>query len=170
MKLSTRARYALQSMIVISRFSENGKPISLEQVAQITDLSRRYLEQLVIGLKKAALVKGISGRSGGYLLAHAAKDIKIGQIIEAAIGPINIVECVLRPETCSKAEICECRCLYWLINNGITQVLNECSLADLSDKNWLRRLKASVQQAPNGRPAGQANTKTRSSISLCSTG
>ena len=165
MKLSTRARYALQSMIVIARYSENGKPVSLERVAQITDLSRRYLEQLVIGLKEAALVKGISGRSGGYLLARAAGDIKIGQIIEAAIGPINIVDCVLQPDTCLRSDICECRCLYWLINNGITQVLNECSLADLSDKEWLRKLRVSVPQATHDRSAGH-----RHAVSHCSTG
>jgi len=137
MKLSTRARYALRSMIAISQLSRNGKPISLEQVAKKTKISRRYLEQLVIGLKKASLLKGVSGRSGGYLLARSAEEIKIGQIVEAAIGPINIVHCVRDPESCMKSDGCECRLLYCLINNGITRILNEYSLANLSDKKSL---------------------------------
>ncbi len=134
MKLSTQARYALHAMIVISRLSDGDQPVSLKRVASITHLSRRYLEQLVIGLKKSSLLKGINGRGGGYLLACSAEDIKIGQVVEAVIGPINIVDCILQPDTCLQSDLCECRCLYKQINDQIVQVLNQYSLADLSKK------------------------------------
>ena len=146
MKLSTRARYALRSMIAIDRLTNDGKPASLKRVSRLTRTSRRYLEQLAIGLKDAALLKGVSGRSGGYLLARPAREIKVGQIVEAAIGPIAIADCLQEQEICIQADFCECRCLYMLINERIKQVLNEYSLADLSDKKLIKQLYGSMTQ------------------------
>jgi Rrf2 family cysteine metabolism transcriptional repressor len=146
MKFSTRARYALRSMITIARLSnKNGKPASLEQVAKVTQISRRYLEQLAIALKNARLLRGISGKGGGYLLASPPEEIKIGRIIEAAIGPISIVDCIRQPESCLKTDLCECRLVYLLINTRITQVLNEFSLADLADTDALKKIAAQIK-------------------------
>jgi len=133
-------------MIAISRLSKNDKPVSLERVAKSTQVSRRYLEQLAIGLKKASLLRGVSGRSGGYLLACPAKDISIGQVFAATIGPINIVDCVLHPEKCLKSDICECRMLYSFINRRIDQVLNEVTLADIAEGNWQDRFEVEVAE------------------------
>ncbi len=140
MKLSTRARYALRAMVVIARHSDAASPMSLEKVAKATRISRRYLEQLAMSLKGAALLRSVSGRKGGYSLARPAEQISIGQIVEASIGPINVVECVGSPGICIKADLCECRLLYMLINRGIKDVLNRHSLADLADRDWLRKL------------------------------
>jgi Rrf2 family protein len=138
MKLSTRARYALRMMVVFARQHEGGtKVVSLNEVASESNVSRRYLEQLVIGLKNGALIRGKSGKGGGYTLAQPVDQIKIRQIIESAIGPINIVECVLQPELCLKSDFCECRALYGLINKRITSVLDEIVLADLIDGDRL---------------------------------
>jgi Rrf2 family protein len=138
MKLSTRARYALRMMVVFAR-QDGDKPsvVNLNEVANEANVSRRYLEQLVIGLKNGALIRGKSGKGGGYVLARPADQIKIRQIVESAIGPINIVECVLQPEMCLKSDFCECRSLYGLINKKITSVLDGIVLADLVDGDRL---------------------------------
>jgi Rrf2 family protein len=142
MKLSTRARYALHSMITITRLSgEAGEPVSLGEVAKRTHISRRYLDQLAAALRNATLLRSVSGRGGGYTLARRPEDISIGQIVEASIGPVNIVDCVRQPLTCLKSDQCECRWLYSLINNRITAALDEYSLADLVKKNWVEKMK-----------------------------
>ncbi len=135
MKLSTRARYAIRAMIQIARNSKEGQPVSLNVIAEQTSVSKRYLEQLVIPLKTAGLIRGISGKNGGYVLARPSDNIRIGEVVQAAIGPINIVNCVNEPDLCLKAELCECRPLYTLINEKIVDAMNEFSLADLADKN-----------------------------------
>jgi Rrf2 family protein len=124
-------------MVVFARQANGGEVVSLNDVSKEANVSRRYLEQLVIGLKNGALIRGKSGKGGGYALARPADQIKIRQIVESAIGPINIVDCVLNPETCLKSDICECRLLYKLINNRITGVLDNLALADLVDGNRL---------------------------------
>ena len=135
--------------MALSRMGE-GKAISLDRVAKATQISRRYLEQLAMSLRTASLVRSVAGRNGGYLLAQPAKEIRLGRIIEASIGPINIVECVGRPETCLKADVCECRLLYSMVNQRIETAFNEFTLADLSDKKWRRRMARRLEGMKSG--------------------
>jgi len=131
MKLSTRARYCLRMMVEIARETREGGTVSLSSIAGKTGISRRYLEQLAIPLKNASLIRGTAGKAGGYTLTDAAGNITAGRIIEAAIGPVNIVECVDEPEMCIKSDLCECRPVYELINRRIKEVLYDISLEDL---------------------------------------
>ena len=144
MRLSTRARYTLRSMIAIALQADGSKPVSLEKIAHGTQVSKRYLEQLAIALKRASLLRAVSGRGGGYVLARPAEEMKVGEIIEAAIGPINVVDCVGQPDVCLKADTCECRLIYMLINKRIKDVLNEYSLADLADRKWVKGMTAEL--------------------------
>lgn len=148
MKLSTRARYALQLMVAIARSSDGRQPVSLDKVARSTRISKRYLEQLAAALKKKSLLESAAGRSGGYLLARSAEEIRVGHIIEAGIGPINIVDCVMKPEICMSAEVCECRPIYQLLNRRIKNVLNDYSLADLADDQWLITARKELSKCP----------------------
>ena len=137
MKLSTRARYAIRAMVAVARLSPADQPISLERVARGTRVSKGYLEQLAISLKRAGLVRGVAGRNGGYLLARPAEEMLIGEIVEAAIGPINIVDCVQEPEICMKSDCCECRNLYSLVNNRIRDTFNSLTLADMAEHSLM---------------------------------
>jgi Rrf2 family protein len=119
-------------MVEIARHARAGDTVSLADVADRTEISRRYLDQLAVGFKNATLIRGIAGKGGGYILVRPAEEIQIGHVIAAAIGPINIVECVGRPDSCPKADRCECRFIYTLINDRINEVLSEISLADLA--------------------------------------
>jgi Rrf2 family protein len=138
MKLSTRARYSLRMMLYFARLTEDGTVVSLHEVAKRSKISRRYLEQVVIALKKASLIKGTAGKNGGYVLSRPAEQIKISEIVEAAIGPINIVNCVNQPQGCQFSDLCECRQVYQLINGKINEVLYQISLADMADRDRLK--------------------------------
>lgn len=123
----------MRAMIQIARSGRNGKPINLNEISAKTSVTRRYLEQLVIPLKNASLLKGMSGKEGGYLLAKSPEKIKVGEIVQAAIGPINIVHCVKDTDSCMKVEWCECRPLYVLLNQRIEEAFNAFTLADLAE-------------------------------------
>lgn len=140
MKLSRRVRYALRLMIDIARHGEDERPVNLSQIARSSQMPHRYLEQLVMPLRKASLVKATIGRGGGYSLGQPAGSIKIGQIVEAMTGPIQIVECIGDPQTCALIDDCQCHLLYSVINRRISQVLDDYSLADLLDASWPDRV------------------------------
>ncbi|MEW6367079.1 MAG: Rrf2 family transcriptional regulator [Acidobacteriota bacterium] len=151
MKLSTRARYALRMMLDMSRHQEDGLPVSLKEISERTRISNKYLEQLVIALKNRGLIRAVSGRGGGYFLAREPQKIKIGEIVEASIGQISIVECVGDPDLCMLSDSCECRLIWSLINKRIRNVLAEFSLADLSDRKLLAGVR---KQLADDEPAG----------------
>ena len=109
-----------------------------------------------MGLKRRGLIRGVSGRSGGYLLARPADEINVGEIIEAAIGPINIVECVRHPEECLKADVCECRWLYGKINDGIQSVLQGLTLEELAQRGWPRHVCRDIPREQHSCPTTQA--------------
>lgn len=140
MKISTRGRYALRMMLDIVRNGGEDTPVSLTAVSQRTNISHGYLEQVVLALKGARLVRGVAGRHGGYRLAKPASEITIRQILEATIGPVSVVDCVEEPEACLRAEYCECRLVYALINQRIGEVLDEFTLADLANPRWLKEV------------------------------
>lgn len=124
-------------MLDIARHGGTGSPVSLSSVSDRTDISHGYLEQLAPALRAARLVKSVAGRHGGYRLASPASEITILQIIEASIGPVCVVDCVEEPESCLKADFCECRIVYALINQRIAQVLEDFTLEDLLDPSWI---------------------------------
>jgi Rrf2 family protein len=124
-------------MLDVARNGGEEKPVSLASVAERTGISRGYLEQLVLGLRNARLVRGVAGRYGGYRLSERPSNITVGQIVEAAIGPIFLVDCVEDASACVRADFCECRVVYSLINERVAEFLREYTLADLLDPNWV---------------------------------
>ena len=136
MKLRTRERYSLRMMMSIAKLSSEKKPVGLSNVSKHSGISRRYLEQLVPPLRHASLLHAISGRDGGYLLAKGPEQIKLGEIITAALGKIAVTDCAVCADACTNSSTCNCRDLWALINYRITETLNEHSLADLLRDDW----------------------------------
>jgi Rrf2 family iron-sulfur cluster assembly transcriptional regulator len=118
-------------MLDVGRSGQTESPVSLATVAAQAGLSRGYLEQLALALRNAQLLRGQCGKGGGYRLARPTDRISVREVIEAVIGPINVVECVGSPEVCLSSEHCECRPVYALINQRITEALDGFTLADL---------------------------------------
>ena len=154
MKLSTRARYSIRLMIYLADNAGNGKPVQLGEIARNQNLSLRYLEQLVMPLKSAYLIKSVHGKHGGYYLARDAREISINEIIEASIGPIRLLDCLSEDTECGFEVHCGSRRLWGLINHQITDVLNQFMLADLSEKDMHAMLSG------GDIPAGKAVSRT----------
>ncbi len=147
MRLSTRARYALRMMLDLAKHGEGGQLVSLADVAERTDCSRGYLEQLAAALRRQRLIHGVAGKGGGYRLTRAPSDTTLREIIEASIGKISILDCLEDASTCMRADACECRLVYSLINTRITQVLEDFTLADLLDPKLKLKVKLQLGQA-----------------------
>lgn len=82
MKLSTKSRYAVSSLMELA-LSGPGKPITLSELAAKQGISLSYAEQLFAGLRDHKLVKGTRGPGGGFILAREPDTISIAEIIEA---------------------------------------------------------------------------------------
>ncbi len=131
MRLNSKARCAVHLAVAVAQ-REDGTAVSLGRVSEQTHISRRYLDKLAADLKRAQLLTGRSGRTGGYLLARPAEQISLQDVVTAVLGPINIVECVEKPETCERADDCACRTVYRYINKQVVSALQDTSLAELA--------------------------------------
>ena len=92
MKVSTRGDYAARALLSLTLHSDEpetmGLPTSVRDIAERTGLPQPYLEQILLALKGAGLVRSKRGVGGGYVLARKPSDITLGEIVSAVDGPI----------------------------------------------------------------------------------
>src|SRR6476661_10476377 len=87
MRVSTRGDYACRALLSLA-LHDNAGPTSVRDIAERTGLPQPYLEQILLALKGAGLVRSKRGVGGGYVLAHDPAEITLGQIVSAVDGPI----------------------------------------------------------------------------------
>jgi Rrf2 family protein len=87
-KVSTRGDYASRALLSLALHSDELGPTSVRDIAERTGLPQPYLEQILLALKGAGLVRSKRGVGGGYVLARPPSEITLGQIVAAVDGPI----------------------------------------------------------------------------------
>src|ERR1700736_3893580 len=87
MKVSTRGDYAARALLSLALHGLD-RPTSVKEIAERTALPQPYLEQILLALKGAGLVRSKRGVGGGYVLARPPEEITLGQIVSAGGGPI----------------------------------------------------------------------------------
>ena len=130
MDISCRGRYATRAMLELAT-SEQGKPIPLSQIAESQDISRKYLQQLMSGLRRAGLVRVVKGFKGGFMLARPPDQIRIGEILRALEGDLSLVECVRYEHVCPRNDICATRGLWTRASKVIEEFFDGVTLADV---------------------------------------
>ncbi len=113
MKFTRKTDYALRAMQNLARRyyedAEEGRlpsPVSVPVLAADSDLSLGFLSGIMARLSRKGLVKAIPGPGGGLRLARSPEGITILDIVEAAEGPINLMDCMSHPENCADASGC----------------------------------------------------------------
>jgi Rrf2 family iron-sulfur cluster assembly transcriptional regulator len=90
MKVSTRGDYASRALLSLALRAEETGPTSVRDIAERTGLPQPYLEQILLALKGAGIVRSKRGVGGGYVLARPADEITLGSIVSAVDGPIAV--------------------------------------------------------------------------------
>src|SRR5688572_16243216 len=90
MKVSTRGDYACRALLSLALQSDGVAPTSVRDIAERTGLPQPYLEQILLALKGAGIVRSKRGVGGGYVLARDPSEITLGQIVSAVDGPIAV--------------------------------------------------------------------------------
>ncbi len=136
MKLTTRGRFAVTSMIDLALYADKG-PVRLADVARRQKMSLPYLEQIFCKLRRAKLVKSVRGPGGGYMLARGADDITAGEIVEAVEGQVDISQCQ-GGATCRGGAECLAHGLWAELNVKMAEFLNSQTLQMIKDRNISR--------------------------------
>lgn len=89
-RVSTRGDYACRALLSLALHESQTGPTSVRDIAERTGLPQPYLEQILLALKGAGLVRSKRGVGGGYTLARQPEDIQLSEIISAVDGPITV--------------------------------------------------------------------------------
>ena len=105
--ISTKGRYAIRFMIDLAEQQE-GVPVPLEDIALRQEISRKYLETVVNLLVRAKLVKGASGKGGGYRLLRKPSEYTVGEILKITEGTLATVACLDEDaDICPREKVCK---------------------------------------------------------------
>lgn len=129
--ISTKGRYALRVMIDLAEH-EQGQPVPLKDIAERQGISKKYLEIIVKDLVDGKLVKGASGKGGGYVLLRRPEDYSVGEIVELMEGTLAPVACLQKDaEECPRYASCATLPLWQELDQLVRDFLYQKKLTDL---------------------------------------
>lgn len=88
--MSTRGDYACRALLSLALHTDETGPTSVRDIAERTGLPQPYLEQILLALKGAGLVRSKRGVGGGYVLSRPADEIRLSEVVSAVDGPISL--------------------------------------------------------------------------------
>lgn len=147
-KLSTKGRYGTRLMLNLAfHFNNGNESVILKNISDEEEISIRYLEQIIIPLKIARLVKSIRGAGGGYTLARPPAEIKLSEILHALEGSCCLVDCVEDNDYCNRIPICATYDVWKEATNMLKKYFGSITLQDLIEINTKknRRIKAKTR-------------------------
>lgn len=134
MKISTKGRYGLRTLMDISTHQTKG-PVNLNDIAERQGISAKYLWQIVNLLKTAGFVRGTRGPKGGYILVRNPADITLLDVIQVLEGPISLVECVDDADFCDRMDHCVAHSVWTDVSQVIRGALQKITLAEILRRN-----------------------------------
>jgi Rrf2 family iron-sulfur cluster assembly transcriptional regulator len=132
MKLSTRSRYGTRLMLDMAQHYDKG-PVNLAAVARRQGISVKYLEQIIIPLKKAQYILSQRGPKGGHTLSKHPEEITVGEIVALLENGPHLIECAANEAVCERAPTCLTRWVWQEAARALFERLDAITLADLLD-------------------------------------
>ena len=130
MKISTKIRYGTRAMLELASHYGEG-PIELKEIARRENVSVKYLEQVIVPLRTAGLVKSVRGPKGGYSLAKPPSEVCLKDLVEILDGPIHLIECLNDPKACHKIPSCVTRDIWKEVSEAIGGIFHSITLEDM---------------------------------------
>jgi len=135
--LTNKAKYGLRAMCALQ--AGEGRWLQAHAIAARANVPEKFLEAILVELRKAGFVESRRGHLGGHALARPAEDIMVGDLIRAIDGPLAPVRCASMSayepcSDCSDPEHCAVRELMRETRAALSGVLDTCSLKSLTER------------------------------------
>lgn len=134
--LTNKGKYGLKALVYLAR-QEPGTTAYIVDIAKQNNIPKKFLDAILLDLRKAGILRSKKGPGGGYALAKPASDIRIGQAIRVLDGPLAPILCASRTafEPCSDCvdpAACEVRRSMTQVRDAIADVLDTMTLAEMA--------------------------------------
>ena len=136
--LSRKSKYGLKALLMLAREEGRG-PVRVSELADRNAIPRKFLEAILLDLKRHGLVQSKKGKGGGYFLRRSPAEITFGTVIRALEGPLALVPCVSQtayaPCTdCVDERTCGVRVAMREVRDATSRILDHTTLADINVK------------------------------------
>ena len=132
--LSKKTKYGLKALSYLAK-QEPNVPVLISEISESENISKKFLESILLNLKKAGILASKKGKGGGYYLLKKPIDIKISTIIRLLEGPIAMLPCVSlnyyeKCDDCTSEEDCTLKLLMIEVRDSTLKILENKTLAD----------------------------------------
>jgi Rrf2 family protein len=142
--LTNKGKYGLKALIDLARLAPGETAFSME-IATRNNISKKFLDTILLELRNAGLVRSKKGPGGGYALSKAPSEIMIGQAIRVLDGPLAPIRCASRTafeacDDCHDPEICLVRLAMTEVRDAMADILDKMTLAHLVSRGSIDAL------------------------------
>jgi len=132
--LSKKTKYGLKALSYLAK-QEPNVPILISVISESENISKKFLESILLTLKKSGILSSKKGKGGGYYLIKNPTEIKISTVIRLLEGPIAMLPCVSlnyykKCDDCSSEERCSLNILMAEVRDSTLKILENKTLAD----------------------------------------
>lgn len=132
--LSKKTKYGLKALSYLAKQKEN-EPILISEISESENISKKFLESILLILKKNGILSSKKGKGGGYYLLKKPNEIKISTVIRVLEGPIAMLPCVSlnyykKCDDCTSEERCSLNRLMAEVRDNTLKILENKTLED----------------------------------------
>lgn len=143
--LSKKAKYAMNALVNLAKKYNTG-PILIAEIAQEENIPQKFLEAILLELKKAGVLSSKKGKGGGYYLIKAPSDVNLADIMRLFDGPIALLPCVTykyyeRCEECKDEEVCGIRDAFLQVRNKSVEIMKNSTLESIINREDKLKIK-----------------------------
>lgn len=131
MKISAKGEYALRAILQLSLNYRKQEVTSIQEISERQDIPLKFLEQILLILKKAGLIDSKRGNAGGYFLLKKPEEISVGEVLRITDGPVMTLACINSPLGCERQTKCHFFPLWQEVNSTVERLIYSTSFADL---------------------------------------
>jgi Rrf2 family transcriptional regulator, cysteine metabolism repressor len=135
--LSSRAKYATRALLDLTIHEAEG-PVQIQEIGERQNIPAKFLEQILLALKRQGWVQSRKGPGGGYYLAVPPHQITLGAVVRVLDGPLAPISCVSATGYmqcgCPDPETCGLRVAWKEARDALADVLDGTTFADIRDR------------------------------------
>lgn len=137
--ITLKTKYALKALMVLAdEKARDGDALRIEEIAVRSGAPKRFLEHILLDLKRGGFIGSRRGRHGGYELIKAARTISLAAVLRLIDGPMAPLPCLSRNayqrcEDCSSEETCRVRAVFGGFYATYILMIESLTLADLQE-------------------------------------
>ena len=152
--LSRKSKYGLKALLLLARQAGRG-PVLISELADRDAIPKKFLEAILLDLKRHGLVESKKGKGGGYFLRRGPAEVTCGDVIRALEGPLALVPCVsqtayLPCADCVDEATCGVRLAMKEVRDATARILDNTTLADINAQLGRNRQSGRKRRRPAG--------------------